>query len=345
MDQPIRLQFLFDRYLSGTCSPEEVEELVHLLRQEGADLYLDERMRALWRQSGDDAHPVDWDRMLEDIQRSDAELSRLSGGRGAGPGRLRGAGLRDAWRRRGRLVAWSTVAAAALGVGAWWVWPASKTAPATVAVASSKPAIHTVHLPDGSTVVLNTGSRLDYPTAFTGKTREVYLSGEGYFDIRSVPGQPFLVHSGQLTTRVLGTTFDIKAYPGQNIDITVTRGKVQVLRDSRSLGTLVANQQIHFVPESSTVRQARVDTGPIVAWKPSEIFYDNITMDSAARNLALRFGVTVTFTHETLKACRVTATFSPDDGIEEILTVLCGVTQSTYVVRGKTVTLEGNGCP
>ena len=58
-----------------------------------------------------------------------------------------------------------------------------------------------------------------------------------------------------------------------------------------------------------------------------------------------RFGVTVTFTHEALRACRVTATFSPDDGLEDILTVLCGVTQSAYVVRGKTVALDGTGCP
>lgn len=326
MDQPIRLQFLFERYLSGTCSPEEVEELVHLLREEGADQHLDDRMRALWQQSESD-HPVDWDRMLADVQRSDADLMRLT--------------------RRARHAGWWVAAAAAvLGAAVWWAWPAAKTPPARVSAAvKPAPAIHTVHLPDGSSVVLNTGSRLDYPTAFTGKTREVYLSGEGYFDIRSVPGQPFLVHSGQLTTRVLGTSFDIKAYPGQTIDITVTHGKVQVLRNSRTLGTLVANQQIHFVPGASAVRQATVDPAPIVAWKPSEIFYDNITMDSAARNLTQRFGVTVTFTRESLKACRVTATFSPDDGLEEILTVLCGVTQSTYEIRGKTVALDGNGCP
>lgn len=336
MDQATRLQFLFDRYLSGTCCPEEVEELVALLRREGADRYLDERLRALWERSGEDpAHPVDWEKMFSEIRRSDEDLVRLKDYR---EGRA---------RRR-----WMLAAAAVLcvlGAGAWWMaarhTPQPVAARAVIAQTPAPSKVHTIHLPDGSTVVLNTSSRLDYPTAFTGKTREVYLSGEGYFEIRTVPGQPFLVHTGRLTTRVLGTAFDIKAYPGDGtIDITVTKGKVQVLSEHRSLGTLVANQQIHFVPGTEAVRQLTVDTQPIVAWKTSEIFYDNITMDSAARNLAQRFGVTVAFRNDALRACRVTATFSPDDGLEDILTVLCGVTQSTYTTQGKAVTLDGKGC-
>ena len=93
----------------------------------------------------------------------------------------------------------------------------------------------TVHLPDGSTVVLNTSSRLD-----DTKPREVTLIGEGYFDIQKAPGQPFLVHTGKLTTRVLGTTFNIRAYPGdKSIQITVTKGRVQVMNANRKhLGTL-----------------------------------------------------------------------------------------------------------
>ena len=307
MDQSPRLQFLFDRYLSGTCSPEEVEELVALLHRDGADQYLDQRLQALWEHTDldPDSIRVDWDRMLAEIRRSDEELVRLN-------------------QKPGRRWWWMAAAAVILtGAGAWWMTQKPRPLPMTAARVEHAPAVHTIHLPDGSTVVLNKGSRLDYPTAFTGKTREVYLSGEGYFDIRAVTGQPFLVHAGGLTTRVLGTTFDIKIYPGDGaVDVTVTRGRVQVLSAHRSLGTLGANQQIHYVPGSEAVRQVTVDPKPLVAWKPSEIFYDNITMDSAASTLEQRFGVAVTFVHSALKGCRVTATFSTDDGLEEILTVL-----------------------
>ena len=338
MDRVARFQFLFDRFLSGTCAPDEVEELIALLRQEGTEGHLDTRLRTLWERSSENPpYLVDWDRMFSEIQRSDEDLVRL----------------KDYQASRARRF-WTRTAAAALlctlGAGAWWMAQHPKSLPVALqtavarTLAASK--VHTIHLPDGSTVVLNTESRLDYPTAFTGKTREVYLSGEGYFDIRAVAGQPFLVHTGKLTTRVLGTAFDIKAYPGDGtIDITVTKGKVQVLSEQRDLGTLVANQQIHYVPSTEAVRQLRVDPQPIVAWKPREVFYDNITMDSAARALEQRFGVTVSFKNDALRACRVTATFSPDDGLEDMLTVLCGVTQSTYTVQGKGVTLDGKGCP
>ncbi len=337
MDQPIRLQYLFERYLEGACSPAEVEELVTLLHQEGADPFLKEPLQALWDRSAEDttAHAVDWDKMFAAIRPSEDEL----------------VGFRQ-YQERHALRWWLRGAAAAvlclLGGAGWWL--SQRHTAETLASAQAKIAapskVHTIHLPDGSTVVLNTESRLDYPTAFTGKTREVYLSGEGFFDIRSVAGQPFLVHTGKLTTRVLGTTFDIKAYPGDGaIDITVTKGKVQVLNEKKDLGTLVANQQIHFVPATETVRQLRVDTQPVVAWKPREIFYDNITMDSAARALEQRFGVTVAFRNEALRTCRVTATFSPEDGLDEILTVLCGVTASTYSERGKEILLDGKGCP
>jgi transmembrane sensor len=338
MDQAARLQFLFDRYLSGTCSPEEVEDLVALLHKEGADRYLDERLRALWERSGEEpgTYPVDWDRMLAAVRRSDDDLVQFQQYRD-----------RQTLRRR-----WAGVAAAAAiliiggGIG-WMTRPRAPKTAVTAQVPAAAPAkTHTIHLPDGSTVVLNTSSKLNYPTAFTGRTREVYLSGEGYFDIRPVPGQPFLVHTGKLTTRVLGTTFDIRAYPGDGaIDITVTKGRVQVLNERKNLGTLSANQQIHFVPETEAARQQTVDIQPIVAWRPREIFYDNITMDSAARALEQRFGVSVAFVNPNIKACRVTATFSPDDGLEDFLAVLCGVTQSTYVVRGRSVSLDGKGCP
>ena len=337
MDQPIRLQYLFDRYLSGACSPAELEELVTLLHQEGADPHLKEQLQILWDRSAEDStvHVVDWDRMFEAIRHSDEDM----------------AGFRQYQERRISRLWLRGAAAALLCLAAGAAWWASRKQPQevqrpTLAKTTAPTKVHTIHLPDGSTVVLNTESRLDYPTAFTGKTREVYLSGEGYFDIRSVAGQPFLVHTGKLTTRVLGTAFDIKAYPGDGtIDITVTKGKVQVLNEQRNLGTLVANQQIHYVPSTEAVRQLRVDPQPIVAWKPSEIFYDNITMDSAARNLEQRFGVTVTFHNDALRACRVTATFSPEDGLDEILTVLCGVTASTYTERGKEISLDGKGCP
>ncbi len=321
MPHPPRLSYLFDRYLSGTCSPEEVEEFVLLLKREGTDEYLNDQLRSLWSQSGDEAGeaPVDWERMYAEV----------TGG-----------------VRRRPVARWvaGLAAVAVLAAGGWW-WTRQKEQPVANRVAAARKPVavlkkKTIHLPDGSSVVLNTSSRLDYT-----KPREVTLIGEGYFDIQKAPGQPFLVHTGKLTTRVLGTTFNIRAYPGdKSIQITVTRGRVQVLTANGSLGTLRANQQIEYILGTEKARQQTVDPEPVVAWKPQEIFYDNKSMEEVAKDLEKRYNVTLSFTNPAIKECRVTATFSTEDALEEVLQVLCAVTQDTYTINGSSITLNGQGC-
>jgi ferric-dicitrate binding protein FerR (iron transport regulator) len=202
-----------------------------------------------------------------------------------------------------------------------------------------------VHLPDGSMVLLNKDSKLEYPKVFGDSTREVVLMGEAYFDIVPLSGRPFLVHTGNLTTRVLGTAFDIRAYPGDKaIAITVTSGKVQVLRERASVGLLTANQQMRYELGSEVVINQKVDVRPLVAWRPSEVSFDDITMEEAARRVEGWLGVTVSFVNPALKDCHVTASFYREDELEEIMTVLCGVNQMSYTIHDKVVTVDGRGC-
>src|SRR4029077_15158255 len=133
------------------------------------------------------------------------------------------------------------------------------------------------------------------PSAFNNINREVYLSGEAYFDIKHNPKQPFLVRTEKITTKVLGTAFDIKAYPGdENIQVTVARGKVQVLKENKSLGFVAENQQITFSKKTEDFTQNTIDIKPIIAWKPQEIFFNDITMYEAAQQIQKRFGMEVT---------------------------------------------------
>src|SRR6185312_10166531 len=203
----------------------------------------------------------------------------------------------------------------------------------------------TIHLPDGSTAILNADSHLDYPSAFTGRTREIYLSGEAYFDIKHDPSKPFLVHTGKIVTRVLGTAFDIRAYPDdETIKVTVTRGKVQVLKENKSLGLLTANQQISFSKTTEQAIRKTVDSKALVAWKPEEIAFNDISMLDAAKKIEERFNVQVEFANPLIKNCRVTATFSEDDMLDEMLTVVCGVTKSEYTIQNNKIIIDGKGC-
>ncbi|HXO73964.1 MAG TPA: FecR domain-containing protein, partial [Puia sp.] len=156
----------------------------------------------------------------------------------------------------------------------------------------------------------------------------------------------FLVHSGALTTRVLGTAFNVRAYPSdKSIEVTVTEGKVQVLEAGRSMGLLTDNQQIHFdIGTDSFVENKVVNVQPVVAWRPQEIRFDDLTMELVAKQLEQRYKVTVVLANPALRNCRVTAAFYEDDGLDELLSVVCAVSQSTFQVREGVVRIDGKGC-
>ena len=126
-----------------------------------------------------------------------------------------------------------------------------------------------VSLPDGSQVWLNAGSRLDYNNSIFNQTlREVNLSGEAYFDIAHMEGKPFIVRSGNMRIRVLGTKFNVKAYPEeQNIETSLIKGSVEItikdrpddkyiLRPNEKL--VVSNEGL--IQKSATVNQTKLNT-------------------------------------------------------------------------------------
>jgi transmembrane sensor len=339
MSDLVRLQILFSKYLDRACSPQEVEEMIALLNKTQADDIADPPMRHLWEQLKNNtaANNVDWGSMYASITSTNEEDAALP--------------VRHTWRKY-------TAAAVLLPLlftSMYWLAKREtiKNNLQAVAVRTALPlekqqpvsARQTIHLPDGSTVILNQGSKLNYPSAFKGKSRDVYLLGEGFFDIAHNPKQPFFVHTGKVSVKVLGTAFNIKAFPSMpTIEVTVTRGKVQVLNENKSIGIITASQQILFTTNSEVVIRNVVDTIPVIAWKPAEIFFNDITMEEVAKRIEDRFAVTIEFEHPAVKHCRVSATFSEDDLPEEILAVVCAVSKSDYSISNKKIIIHGKGC-
>lgn len=352
-----RLQELFARYLERRCEPAEVAELVALLERADSVEILSPPMRRLWEElkASPGNYPVDWDRMYRRVSQVEDGLSilsrkwrvqRIARRIVVAAGIVFLAGGMVLWgvysARGKRPVAGDRAAGGAAGVAAAGVADGAGGVTRTM---DAKEVRRVVHLSDGSTVLLNKNSRLEFASAFSGTTREVTLKGEAYFDVTHMIGRPFLVHTGKLTTRVLGTSFNIRAYPADRaIAITVTSGKVQVLRADASLGLLTENQQIKYDKGSDSLIRRAVDVKPLIAWKPEEVSFDDITMEEAARRIGDWFGVRVGFGNPAVKQCRVTATFYKEDELEEILTVVCGVSQSSFTIKDKNVLIDGRGC-
>jgi ferric-dicitrate binding protein FerR (iron transport regulator) len=109
-----------------------------------------------------------------------------------------------------------------------------------------------VQLPDGSLVSMEPGTVLDYPKAFNGKTREVRLKGEAFFEITRDPKHPFVIHTQQISTTVLGTSFNVAAYAFREPSVVVVTGKVKVQAEDNGTQAVVLSPNQSVVYHSNT---------------------------------------------------------------------------------------------
>ncbi len=171
--------------------------------------------------------------------------------------------------------------------------PVEKVTPAQL-MALSVPRGQDYHLTlaDGTQVWLNAESRLEFPDRFNGKTREVRLSGEAYFEVKKDAKRPFIVHSDYLTTRVLGTSFNVRVYSSRDAAVTLVNGRVQVKAGDKAQ-MLSPGQQTSLAKTGLEVKT--VDTYPITQWKEGFFYFDNQTLFFIMQELSRWYGVNVSF--------------------------------------------------
>lgn len=175
-----------------------------------------------------------------------------------------------------------------------------------------------IFLPDGSTVFLSPGSRLNYASTFDGKKkREVFLQGQGFFDIKHNASRPFIVHSGQVATTVLGTAFNIKAQPHEKyITVTVKRGKVSVSDRYKTLGVITPREQITYNTDKQTSTLTKVANDSYLDWKNGDLFINNLTLAQAAKLLEEQYKIRIIIKDSSIRELRFTATFPKNETLE-----------------------------
>jgi ferric-dicitrate binding protein FerR (iron transport regulator) len=194
-------------------------------------------------------------------------------------------------------------------------------------------------LADGSMIWLQGGSKLRYPVSFTGNTRELFLEGEAYFDVTHRDKQPFLVHTGRVITKVLGTAFNIQAY-NQQLTVAVVSGKVSVAEGNAALGIVVANQFLEYHPENKQVTLRDTIAGNMVAWTKGELILDNVTMEDAAITIGRWYNVEIVFASPELKKSRFTFSFLHEENIQEVMNMICHLNGFSYHIKGNIITVS-----
>lgn len=176
-------------------------------------------------------------------------------------------------------------------------------------------------LPDGTNVSLNSGSVLRYPEFFSEDKREVELIGEAFFDVTKDPEKRFVVKTtGDERVEVLGTSFNMEAFPGDSIlSTTLFEGKVRFVSDAGSV-QMNPGEKLVYNHNSSKVRLIKTNGNAEVAWKYGKIIFDNTPFNEVLRMLSKRFNVDFVVKNEKYRKDSFTGTFSTQR-LEQVLDV------------------------
>lgn len=197
---------------------------------------------------------------------------------------------------------------------------------------------YTVTLSDGTVVHLNSGSELRYPVAFGAERREVFLSGEGYFEVVKDSVRPFFVNADKLKIRVYGTSFNVNTYDLENIQTVLVEGKIGIQTMNMNTEYMVKPGQLAlYNQEKGTMEILNVDVQLYVAWKDHEFMFDDESLEKIMNRLSLWYVVDVFFQTASLKQLHFTGHLGRYDDISHILDAISGVTQVKFSVKGRTI--------
>lgn len=159
---------------------------------------------------------------------------------------------------------------------------------------------YNLRLSDGSRVWLNSATTMRYPVTFSGNVREVYVQGEAFFEVSKDVNRPFLVHSGAVEVKVLGTEFNFSAYPEDPHCVTTLKsGQVELSYGSRQVKLLPGRQAV-LTKEDSTLAVKEVDPSLYMAWIKGVFEFENLSLQRIGVQLARWYGVKFVFTEPSL---------------------------------------------
>lgn len=204
----------------------------------------------------------------------------------------------------------------------------------SIEVIASAGARTIVQLSDGTKVNLNFGSKIKYPREFRGDTRELNLSGEGFFDVAHDPKHPFIVKARRLNIKALGTKFNVLSYPeNDKVETTLIEGKVLLEQSdengkTKSIGSLIPGEHVNYNSTTGEITSTQGSVEKYIAWKDGVLFFDNAAISDVAERLGRMYNVEINVADE-IKDYTYTVKFV-DESLSQILDLLTKATPVNY---------------
>jgi len=217
-----------------------------------------------------------------------------------------------------------------------------------------------VTLEDKSVIVLSPNSKIIYPDKFSRDKREVQLVGDAFFEITKDPSKPFCVYSGNLITRVLGTSFRIKSKTKDHVEVEVVTGKVSVFENKEVFGSkqkpenavksgngvvLTPNQRATYYPDSRHLITSLVETPVIIDFSVNteKLVFSNTLLPDIIAGLQQEYGIEIVLANEGIAKCTFTGDLS-ELPLYEKLDLICKSNAAAYEVKGTRILINGIGC-
>jgi ferric-dicitrate binding protein FerR (iron transport regulator) len=197
-------------------------------------------------------------------------------------------------------------------------------------------------LPDGSTLVLQPGSRVSFISAFDQPVREVVMhNGEIFCEVAKDNSRPFIIHSGQLNVKVLGTSFALRSHKGiREQEVVVQTGKVQVLHQAQLLGTLTAGHRLAYDTATGHVTIQQHKELLADQLQQGWLVLENSSFTDLQALLQSRYGVTLADPDQQLKNAHFSTAFPPATSVTGIMQVLCAIHGVQYKMNHQSIVIH-----
>ena len=318
-----RLKQLLLSFAKNRISREEYDEMMELIHQAPPNELIHEVMDTVWAK-------IDYNALYEKSQNETGYDRIINDPRFLKAATTNSLSLfKKNWLR----VAASLLIICIAGIARYEFFSAERDAP----VACLEYVVRAGHrarvqFPDGTLVTINAGSILKYPKDFTGKTREVFLQGEAYFEVAHDAARPFIVHTGSVKTQVLGTAFDIDAYGNNKLNVTVARGKVAVLEGSNKLSTLTPNHRLTYNYQNKKAEEFIVNASEAIGWTEGNLILNNLNMQEAAKIMERWYNVKISIGAVENNQTRFSVSFLKKESLEKALNVLSRLNSFHYTI-------------
>lgn len=336
--------------LAGDITPQEGQELQHIIREDTASARQYELFRTYWAQKNHEY--IDNRRLFDNVQSRIRELEGVSTIPAIEP-------VLKPMRGTGRIIRVASMAAAVALLISAGAFLYNRQHHGLVAKVTSRGEKATFIMEDGTRVTLNADSKLEYAPGFNVKNREVYLTGEAFFDVHPNAKQPFIIHTDKMDVRVLGTAFNVKSYPDETAtEATLLKGAIEVtVNDNPGKKILLKPSQKLIVDSYDSTRKRTVSIRDIkpelttltyykhkdtvimeTSWVQNKLVFENEDFETLAKRMERWYNVSIRFNKKDTRNLRFTGILERET-VTEALSALHLTEDFSYKIEDSTIVI------